>query len=136
MKVTTLALLAVSAWVVAASATPAPDGAVVYVISPENGATVSSPILVQFGLAGMGVAPAGTERENTGHHHLLVDTDLPHLGTPIPSDDNHRHFGGGQTEVTIELSPGTHTMQLLLGDFSHVPHDPPVISEQITVTVE
>lgn len=127
-----LALLtAVAAW-----ATPAPEGAVLYFIAPQDGSTVSNPVRVQFGLKGMGVAPAGVQKENTGHHHLLIDADLPSSGAPIPSDENHRHFGGGQTEVTLELAPGTHTLQLLLGDFSHIPHDPPVTSEQITITVQ
>ena len=121
---------------VLAGPTPAPDGAAVYFIEPADGATVSSPVTVKFGLAGMGVAPAGIQKDNTGHHHLVIDAALPGPDTPIPSDDLHRHFGGGQTETTVELAPGAHTLQLLLGDFSHVPHDPPVVSAQITVTVE
>lgn len=124
-------VLTMCAW-----ATPAPEGAEVYFISPQDNASVSNPVRVQFGLKGMGVAPAGVQNENTGHHHLLVDTDLPDLAVPIPSDDNHRHFGGGQTELTLELAPGTHTLQLLLGDFSHVPHVPPVMSDPITITVK
>lgn len=119
-----------------AGPTPAPDGAKVYFIEPDDGATVSSPVTVKFGLAGMGVAPAGIQKENTGHHHLIVDAQPPEPDAPIPSDENHRHFGGGQTETTLELTPGTHTLQLLLGDFSHIPHDPPVVSERITITVE
>ncbi|MGB1220325.1 MAG: DUF4399 domain-containing protein [Alcanivoracaceae bacterium] len=110
--------------------------AAVYFISPADGATVSSPVKVVFGLSGMGVAPAGTDRAGTGHHHLLIDTGLPPLDQPIPSDANHRHFGGGQTEALVELAPGTHTLQLLLGDMKHVPHNPPVVSETITITVE
>ncbi len=127
-----------------AGETPAPDGAKVYFVGLEDGATVSSPLTVHFGLSGMGVAPAGTEKENTGHHHLLIDR--PPLGEgedgadevnwAVPSDDNHLHFGGGQTEVTIELAPGSHTLQLVLGDASHVPHNPPVASDVITITVE
>jgi hypothetical protein len=118
--------------------TPAPEGAKVYFISPEDGATVSSPVTVRFGLEGMGVAPAGVEQEKTGHHHLLIDTRLSDdmLGQPIPADDQHRHFGGGQTETAVELSPGEHTLQLVLGDWSHIPHDPPVMSAPITITVE
>jgi len=118
--------------------TPAPEGAEVYFINLEDGATVQSPVTVRFGLSGMGVAPAGTEKENTGHHHLLVDSELTGeaLNEPIPADDNHVHFGGGQTETTIELEPGEHTLQLVLGDWSHFPHDPPVMSERITITVE
>jgi Domain of unknown function (DUF4399) len=118
--------------------TPAPEGAKVYFIDLEDGQTVQSPLTVRFGLAGMGVAPAGTEKENTGHHHLLIDTTLEGeaLNEPILSDDNHKHFGGGQTETTIELAPGEHTLQLVLGDMNHIPHNPPVMSDQITVTVE
>ncbi|MDX1454087.1 MAG: DUF4399 domain-containing protein [Gammaproteobacteria bacterium] len=107
-----------------------------YFVSPADGAVVSGPVKVIFGLRGMGVAPAGVARDNTGHHHLLIDTGLPPLDQPIPSDAQHRHFGGGQTEVVLELEKGTHTLQLLLGDHNHVPHDPPVVSEQITITVE
>jgi len=84
----------------------------------------------------MGVAPAGIEKENTGHHHLIIDSDLPPLDQAVPNDDDHRHFGKGQTETQLELSPGNHTLQLLLGDFRHIPHDPPIISKQITITVE
>ena len=92
---------------------------------------------VRFGLKGMGVAPAGIEKENTGHHHLLIDVaELPTLDEPIPADDNHKHFGGGQTEVTLELPVGSHTLQLLLGDLNHIPHDPPVVSEKVTITVQ
>jgi hypothetical protein len=114
---------------------PAPAGAAAYIIEPADGATVSNPIRVVFGLSGAGIAPAGVEREGAGHHHLLIDTGLPELGLPIRADDNHRHFGGGQTEAEIELPPGRHTLQLLLGDERHLPHDPPIVSEQITITV-
>jgi len=120
----------------ALAGTPAPENAEAYLISPADGATVTSPVTVRFGLRNMGVAPAGVERENTGHHHLLIDTGLPPMNQPIPGDDHHRHFGGGQTEATLELEPGSHTLQLLLGDHNHVPHDPPVMSEPITITVE
>ncbi len=127
------ALLAVP---LTAQAAPAPDGAEARIISPKDGATVSSPFVVTFGLSGMGVAPAGVEREHTGHHHLLVDVEtLPPSGQAIPSDDHHRHFGGGQTEVTLDLPPGEHTLQLLLGDHLHVPHTPPVMSDKISITV-
>ena len=106
-------------------------------ISPVDGQAVSGPFTVRFGLSGMGIAPAGVDYANTGHHHLLVDVEeLPDMGMPVPSDDQHRHFGGGQTEVTLELPPGEHTLQLLLGDFLHIPHDPPLVSEKITITVE
>lgn len=116
--------------------TPAPEGAQVYIIAPQDGATVSSPVKVIFGLKGMGVAPAGIEKEKTGHHHLIIDAELPALDEPVPADDNYRHFGGGQTEVDVELAPGTHTLQLIMGDQNHVPHDPPVASEKISITVE
>ena len=102
-----------------------------------NGATVSSPVKVVFGLEGMDVAPAGNEQDNSGHHHLLIDVDkLPSLDLPLVATDNFRHFGGGQTEVTLELPPGKHTLQLVLGDWIHLAHDPPVISKKITVTVK
>lgn len=115
--------------------TPAPEGARLYFISPEDGATVKSPVTVRFGLEGMGVAPAGVAHENTGHHHLIVDGGLPPLDRPIPKDATYRHFGGGQTETSVTLTPGTHTLQLILGDHAHFPHDPPVTSERITLTV-
>ena len=116
--------------------TAAPAGAKVYFISPKDGATVKSPVTVVFGLSGMGVAPAGMQMENTGHHHLLIDTDLPPLDQPIPNDFNHLHFGAGQTEAQITLPLGPHKLQLLLGDENHIPHDPPVQSSVITITVE
>jgi len=119
-----------------AGETPAPEAAKAYIISPADGATVSSPVTVQFGLSGIGVAPAGVEKAKTGHHHLLIDVaELPAMDSPIPADDHHKHFGGGQTEVTIELAPGKHTLQLLLGDHHHIPHNPPVLSEPVTITV-
>lgn len=124
--------------------TPAPEGARVFFANVEDGATVSSPVTIEFGLEGMEVAPAGTEDPMTGHHHLLVDR--PPLGegpdgsdelvSGLPADDNHVHFGKGQTEVTLELAPGAHTLQLVMGDHAHVPHDPPVVSDVITITVE
>ncbi len=114
----------------------APADARVYIVSPSHGEVVSSPVKVIFGLSGMGVAPAGIKKDKTGHHHLLIDTAVPDLDRPIPADDRHKHFGGGQTEVSIELTPGQHTLQLLLADFAHVPHNPPVMSEQITITVK
>lgn len=114
---------------------PSPAGASAYIISPTDGATVDSPVRVLFGLRGAGVVPAGIQHEGAGHHHLLIDTGLPDLGLPIPADSNHVHFGLGQTEVEIELAPGTHTLQLLVGDERHVPHDPPIMSGQITIEV-
>ncbi len=119
-----------------ASDTPSPAEASVYIISPKHGEVVTTPFKVVFGLSGMGVAPAGMEKAKTGHHHLLIDTDVRDLSKPIPADDNHRHFGGGQTEMVLELNPGEHTLQLLLADFAHVPHNPPVMSEQITIMVK
>ena len=115
----------------------ASEDAMVYIVSPANGATVGNPVRVIFGLRGpFGIAPAGIAKDNTGHHHLLIDSELPDLGSPIPKDKKHRHFGGGQTEVVIELSPGEHTLQLLLGDFAHIPHKTPLISERITILVK
>ena len=110
-------------------------GAFVYIISPLDGATVTSPVTIRFGLEGMGVAPAGVEKLGTGHHHLIVDAPLPALNEPIPADGNHKHFGGGQTQTTIELSPGTHSLQLLLADHYHIPHNPPVHSNIVTIEV-
>jgi hypothetical protein len=117
--------------------TPAPTGAGAYIISPQDGATVGPEVVVRFGLKGMGVAPAGVAKEHTGHHHLLVDVkDLPAAGQPIPSDAQHRHFGGGQTETTLQLKPGVHTLQLELGDANHVPFVPAVTSKKITIHVK
>jgi len=115
----------------------APAGAGVYFISPQDGATVPATFTVRFGLKGMGVAPAGVAKENTGHHHLLIDAkQLPAAGQPIPNDAQHRHFGGGQTQTTLTLPPGTHTLQLELGDANHVPFDPALVSKRITVQVQ
>jgi hypothetical protein len=119
------------------AATPAPEGVELYIISPANGERISGPVTVRFGLRGMGVAPAGIDREKTGHHHLLIDVDkLPAMDKPLPSDDNHRHFGGGQTEVTLDLAEGRHTLQLVLGDKDHIPFDPPIVSDKITIVVK
>jgi hypothetical protein len=117
--------------------TPAPAGATAYIIEPADGATVANPVRVVFGLKGFGVAPAGIERTDAGHHHLLVDTGMPqNLGLPLPNDEQHRHFGGGQTEVELTLAPGRHTLQLVLGDHLHVPHDPPIVSAVATIDVQ
>lgn len=118
--------------------TVAPAGASVYIISPADSDTLAAgEVTVRFGLVGMGVAPAGVDFVETGHHHLLLNVEtLPPMDLPLPNDANHLHFGNGQTETTLELPSGTHTLQLLLGDRLHIPHDPPVISEKITVTVE
>lgn len=116
--------------------TPSPPGAEVYIISPKDGARVSNPVLVQFGLKGMGIAPAGMKAENTGHHHLLIDTNAPtNMAAPLPATENVRHFGKGQTETSLTLTPGKHTLQLLLADQNHIPHEPPIISKRITITV-
>lgn len=116
--------------------TPSPEGAKVYFIEPNDGATISGPVKVVMGLSGMGVAPAGVAIDKTGHHHIMVNVDpLPPMDGPLPANDQFRHFGGGQTETTINLPAGTHTLQLLLGDMNHVPHDPPIVSERITITV-
>jgi hypothetical protein len=127
-----------------AQGTAAPDGAGVYFIGLEDGATIASPVTVRFGLTGMGVAPAGTDNPTTGHHHLLINRaalgegpdGADELIFPLPNDENHRHFGGGQTEVTLDLPPGDHSLQLVLGDLNHVPHDPPIVSDVIMITVE
>jgi hypothetical protein len=116
--------------------TPRPADAKLYIISPANGETVSSPVTVRFGLIGMGVAPAGVASPNTGHHHLVIDSPLPALDGPQPKDDKHLHFGGGQTETKVTLTPGKHTLQLVLADKDHVPHEPPLVSEPITITVK
>jgi hypothetical protein len=116
--------------------TPSPVGAEVYIISPKDGATVTSPFMVQFGLKGMGVAPAGVKFENTGHHHLLIDADPPtDLNAPLTADDQLIHFGKGQTQAIVKLPPGKHTLQLLLGDHAHRAHNPPVFSRKITIIV-
>jgi hypothetical protein len=134
LALATVLLLTGAVW--AQERTPSPPGAEVYIISPKNGATVKSPVLVQFGLKGMGIAPAGVKFDNSGHHHLLIDTDAPaDLSLPLPTTDQVRHFGKGQTEASIDLPPGKHTLQLVLGDQNHTPHNPPVISKKITITV-
>ncbi len=115
--------------------TSAPADAEVYIVSPKDGETVEKTFTVQFGLKGMGVAPAGIDKPNTGHHHLMVDGKaLPAMDQPMGGDV--KHFGGGQTEVTLTLEPGKHTLQLIMGDKNHVPHHPPVISKKVTVTVK
>jgi hypothetical protein len=119
-----------------AADTPAPKDAHVYFIWPSDGTVINGgKFWVRMGLRNMGVCPKGFNLPNVGHHHLLIDTDLPALNEPIPSDRNHLHFGAGETEARIELPPGKHTLQLLLGDYNHTPHDPPVYSKKITVTV-
>jgi hypothetical protein len=129
---------AVASAALAQTQTPSPQGAAVYFINLKDGDTVTSPFKVQFGLSGMGIAPVGVQNERTGHHHLLIDSKLSdeELKRPIAADAKHVHFGGGQTETTVTLPAGSHTLQLVLGDWSHIPHNPPVMSPVITVTVK
>ncbi len=116
--------------------TSADEGTAVYFISPQDGAVVSGEFTIRFGLRGMGVAPAGVDQAGTGHHHLLIDlATLPPMDAPLPKTEQIRHFGGGQTETSLSLPPGKHTLQLLLGNYAHIPHSPPVISKKITITV-
>jgi hypothetical protein len=132
-----LVILIVGGLGIALGETAAPPNASVYIISPKDGDTVTSPFKVQFGLSGMGVAPAGVDKPNTGHHHLLIDVSDPlDPNEPIPQDKAHLHFGAGQTEAFIELPPGEHTLQLVLGDWSHLPFHPPIMSAVIHVTVK
>ncbi|MGA7805229.1 DUF4399 domain-containing protein [Bradyrhizobium sp.] len=131
-------LLSTATWA-GAGETPSPPGAKVYFINIKDGDTVTSPVTIQFGLTGMGIAPAGTEAPNTGHHHLLIDApplESDALNEAIPMDEHHLHFGKGQTETSVSLTKGSHTLQLVLGDWSHIPHNPPVMSDRITVTVK
>ena len=133
-----ICMLAAALPAVAPAQTAAPANAMVYFINVKDGDTVKSPFKIQFGLSGMGVAPAGVEKPNTGHHHVLVDATLTpeQAKEPIPADEHHLHFGGGQTETTVTLAPGRHTLQLVLGDWSHVPFNPPIVSPAITVEVK
>jgi Domain of unknown function (DUF4399) len=121
-----------------AGETPAPADAKVFFVDLKNGDTVTSPVLIKFGISGMNLAPAGDQAPNTGHHHLIIDDTIAGdaLDAPIPLDEKHLHFGKAQTEATVNLPKGTHTLQLLLGDWTHIPHKPPVMSEKITVTVQ
>ena len=124
---------------VALAESPWPSAARVYFIEPANGAVVTGKVTVKFGLSGLGVAPAGVEKANTGHHHLLVDMDAPtgaKLDEPLPVDAHLRHFGGGQTETVLDLPPGRHTLQLIVGDANHIPHDPPLTSQKIEIDVK
>jgi hypothetical protein len=116
--------------------TASAEGARVFFISPADGDTVSNPIAIEFGIEGMSVAAAGVNEAHSGHHHLLVDTDVPDTGLPIPADANHIHFGDASTATELTLAPGEHTLRLLLGDHLHIPHDPPVVSGPITIMVE
>jgi Domain of unknown function (DUF4399) len=127
-----------SAAALAQNRSPAPAGAEVYFIAPRDGQTIHGPVTVKFGLKGMGVAPAGVKFDNTGHHHLLVDTDLSEikLDAPLPATDKILHFGKGQTETTLTLPPGKHTLELLFADYLHIPFDPPLHSKKITIIVK
>ena len=108
----------------------------VYFINIEDGDSLESPFLVQFGLSNMGIAPAGIDKANTGHHHLLINVDEVDYNLPIPSSDQHLHFGLGQTETNLELPSGKHSLQLVLGDKYHIPHKPPLMSEKIQIIVK
>jgi hypothetical protein len=112
-----------------------PQDARVYILWPSDGQVIKGAFWVRMGLSGAGIAPAGVQKANTGHHHLIVDADLPPMDQPIPNDHNHLHFGLGQTEARLDLPPGRHTLQLLLGDENHIPHNPPLYSKRITITV-
>lgn len=138
MTAVALAAFGFGAMALAQTRTAAPAGAEVYIISPRDGATVKGPVTVRFGLKGMGVAPAGVKFDNTGHHHLLVDTDFRDLKLdgPLPATDKIVHFGKGQTETTLELPKGKHTLELLFADYLHMSFDPPLHSQKITITVE
>lgn len=116
--------------------TPSPDGARVFFITPADGDTVSNPVQVDFGIEGMSVSKAGDNQPNSGHHHLLIDAELPDLDAPIPANANYVHFGDGRTSTQLTLESGQHSLQMLLGDHLHIPHDPPVFSEVISITVE
>jgi hypothetical protein len=133
-----LAVSLMAAFAVAADRTAPPAGAEVYFITPKSGATVHGPVTVRFGLKGMGIAPAGIKFDNTGHHHLLVDTDISevNLDAPMPASDKILHFGKGQTETTLTLPPGKHTLELVFADYLHTSFDPPLHSKKITITVE
>ena len=116
--------------------TASPAGATVFFISPADGDTVTNPVAIEFGISGMGVVKAGEDQAESGHHHLIIDAGLPDLGLPIPADEHYVHFGDASTATELTLDPGAHTLQLLLGDYLHIPHDPPVMSATITVVVE
>ncbi|MDJ0916388.1 MAG: DUF4399 domain-containing protein [Woeseiaceae bacterium] len=113
-----------------------PDGARVFFITPADGDTVQSPVNIEFGIENMEVAPAGQDTMHSGHHHLIINAELPAFDQPIPADDNYRHFGDGSTSTSLELEPGTYKLQMILGDYLHIPHDPPIYSDPITITVE
>ncbi len=146
MKHALLAVVAISGLLASPGQTPAyasddfrsraPKDALATILSPADGAEIDGPVTVIFGLEGMGVAPAGVEKANTGHHHLAINRELPNLSEPLPTEKNLVHFGGGQTQTTLDLAPGTYSLRLILGDHNHIPHNPPVISEAVTITVK
>ena len=138
MRTLAVALLLLTTSAIAADLprSRAPEGVVLYIIAPKDGDKVASPVTVRFGLKGMGIAPAGIALADTGHHHLLINASAPPFDRPIPADERHVHFGKGQTEAAVTLAPGRHRLQLLLGDHLHLPHEPPVLSAPITITVE
>jgi hypothetical protein len=113
-----------------------PTGSKIYFIAPKNDEIVSNPVSLEFGSEGVEIVPSGQNKPATGHHHIIIDAELPNMNLPIPADDNYVHFGDGSSSTQLTLEPGIHTLQLLLGDFLHIPHDPPLYSEKITVTVE
>jgi hypothetical protein len=133
-----LGVCLIAATAFAADRMAAPAGAEVYFIAPQNGAKLHSPVTIKFGLKGMGIAPAGIKFDNTGHHHLLIDTDVSELklDAPMPATDKIVHFGKGQTETTLTLTPGKHTLQLIFADYLHQSFDPPLTSKKITITVD
>lgn len=136
LKIFSLSFLSLFLCLTSQAGSVAPENAQLYFISPADGATVENPVIIKFGLKDMGIAPAGIEVKNTGHHHLVIDSGLPAFDQPVPADDQHLHFGKGQTETELKLAPGAHTLQLLLGDFNHVPHQPPVVSQKIKILVK
>ena len=134
-----LSALAATAAVAAGMEAHWPADAKVYFVEPKDGAEVSNPVKVVMGIKGVDIAPAGTAKPNTGHHHILIDADLPtgeNAKAPLPADEHHMHFGKGQTETQLTLAPGKHTLQLVVGDGNHVPYDPALASEKITITVK
>ena len=118
------------------AASPSAPGAKVFIVEPKDGSTVTSPVTVKFGIEGMDIAPAGSDKQNAGHHHLIIDAPPGDLTAAIPTDDSHKHFGKGQTDAIVDLKPGQHTLQLILGDKNHIPHSPPLVSGVVTITVK
>jgi hypothetical protein len=137
MRIFAIVVLALAASIAAAQERTAPaSGAEVYIISPKDGAKVKGPVVVLFGLKGMGIAPAGVKYDNTGHHHLLIDMGVPSdLSVPMPATQTLLHFGKGQTQTSLTLSPGKHTLQLVFADLNHMAFNPPLVSKKITITV-